>query len=60
MLEMEMSKRAYRRAHADGLSLSAIMRRFVVDYVRRERAARASEGAPVQPNPKRTEGDRAA
>ena len=35
MLEIEMSKRAYGRAHADGLSLSAIMRRFVVDYVRR-------------------------
>ena len=28
---------------------AAIMRRFVVDYVRRERAARASEAAPVQP-----------
>jgi hypothetical protein len=40
MLEIETSKRAYGRAHADGLSLSAIMRRFVVDYVRRERAAR--------------------
>ena len=51
MLEIEMSKRAYGRAHADGLSLSAIMRRFVVDYVRRERAARASEAAPVQPKP---------
>ena len=60
MLEIEMSKRAYARAHADGLSLSAIMRRFVVDYVRRERAARASEGAPVQPKPKRMKGDRAA
>jgi hypothetical protein len=42
MLEIEMSKRAYARAHADGLSRSAIMRRFVVDYARRERAARAS------------------
>ena len=52
MLEIEMSKRAYGRAHADGLSLSAIMRRFVVDYVRRERAARASEAAPVLPKPK--------
>jgi hypothetical protein len=40
MLEIETSKRAYGRAHAEGLSLSAIMRRFVVDYVRRERAAR--------------------
>jgi len=60
MLEIEMSKRAYGRAHADGLSLSAIMRRFVVDYVRRERAARASEAAPVQPKPKRMKGDRAA
>jgi hypothetical protein len=60
MLEIEKSKRAYGRAHADGLSLSAIMRRFVVDYVRRERAARASEGAPVQPKPKRMKGDRAA
>jgi hypothetical protein len=41
------------RAHADGLSLSAIMRRFVVDYVRRERAARLlvskPEGASHQP-----------
>ena len=60
MLETKMSKRAYGRAHADGLSLSAIMRRFVIDYVRRERAARASEAAPVQPKPKRTKGDRAA
>jgi hypothetical protein len=60
MLEIETSKRAYGRAHADGLSLSAIMRRFVVDYVRRERAARASEGAPLQPKPKRMKGDRAA
>jgi hypothetical protein len=57
MLEIEMSKRAYGRAHADGLSLSAIMRRFVVDYVRRERAARGSEAAPVQPQPKRIRGD---
>ena len=60
MLEIGTSKRAYRRAHADGLSLSAVMRRFVVDYVRRERAARASEAAPVQPKPKRMKGDRAA
>ena len=60
MLEIGMAKRAYARAHADGMSLSAIMRRFVVDYVRRERAARASEAAPVQPEPKLTEGDRAA
>jgi hypothetical protein len=61
MLEIELSKRAYGRAHADGLSLSAIMRRFVVDYLRRERAARASEAAPVQPKPKRMKGgERAA
>jgi hypothetical protein len=60
MLEIETSKRAYARAHADGLSLSAIMRCFLVDYVRRERAARASEGAPVQPKPKGAKGDRAA
>jgi hypothetical protein len=60
MLEIETAKRAYARAHADGLSLSAIMRRFVVDYVRRERAARGSEGAPIQPKPKRVKGDRAA
>ena len=60
MLEIETSKRAYRRAHADGLSLSAIMRRFVVDYVRRERGARASEAASIQPKPKETKGDQAA
>jgi hypothetical protein len=60
MLELETSKRAYARAHADGLSLSAIMRRFVVDYVRRERAARASEAASIQPKPKGTDGDQAA
>ena len=60
MLEIETSKRAYGRAHADGLSLSAIMRRFVVDYVRTERAARVSEAAPVQPKPERMKGDRAA
>jgi hypothetical protein len=61
MLEIELSKRAYGRAHADGLSLSAIMRRFVVDYLGRERAARASEAAPVQPKPKRMKGgERAA
>ena len=60
MLEIETSKRAYGRAHADGLSLSAIMRRFVVDYVRTERAARVSEAAPVQPKPKQMKGDRAA
>ena len=46
MLEIEMSKRAYGRAHADGLSLSAIMRRFVVAYVRRERAARRPRPEP--------------
>jgi hypothetical protein len=60
MLEIEMSRRAYARAHADGLSLSAIMRRFLVDYVRRKRAARASEAVRVQPKPKRVKGDRAA
>jgi hypothetical protein len=60
MLEIETSKQAYARAHADGLSLSAIMRRFVVDYVRRERVARASEAAPVRPKPKRVNGDRVA
>ena len=62
-LEIETATRAYARAHADHLSLSAIMRRFVVDYVRRERAARppAPEpgGAPVQSKPKRAKGDRA-
>jgi hypothetical protein len=64
MLEIEMSKRAYGRAHADGLSLSAIMRRFVVDYVRRERAARAPGpepgGASIQQELKGTQGDQAA
>ena len=61
MLEIEMSKRAYGRAHADGLSLSAIMRRFVVDYVRRERAARPPGPEPEgPPEPKRMKGDRAA
>jgi hypothetical protein len=64
VLEIETSKRAYARAHADGLSLSAIMRRFVVDYVRRERAARPTglepEGASIQPKPKGTKGDQAA
>ena len=61
MLEIEMSKRAYGRAHADGLSLSAIMRRFVVDYVRRERAARPPGPEPEGPaEPKRMKGDRAA
>jgi hypothetical protein len=64
MLEIETSKRAYERARADGLSLSAIMRRFVVDYVRRERAARPTglepEGTSVQPKPKGTKGDQAA
>ena len=60
MLEIGTAKRAYARAHADGLSLSAIMRRFVVDYVRRERAARASEAAPVQPKPRGMKGDQAA
>ncbi len=57
MLEIEMSKRAYGRAHADGLSLSAIMRRFVVDYVRRERAARAQKPRPSSPSRR---GDQAA
>jgi hypothetical protein len=56
MLEIEMSRRAYARAHADGLSLSAIMRRFMVDYVRRERAGRASEPASIQSKPKGDEG----
>ena len=60
MLEIETARRAYARAQADGLSLSGVMRRFVVDYVRRERAARASEGATVQPKPKRMKGVRAA
>jgi hypothetical protein len=60
VVEAELSKRAYERARADGYSLSAVMRRFVLDYVRRERAARVSEGAPVQPKPKRMKGDRAA
>ena len=60
MLEIEMSKRAYERAHADGLSLSAIMRRFVVDYVRRDRAERASEPASIQTKPKGTKEDQAA
>ena len=61
ILEIEMSRRAYARAHADGLSLSAIMRRFVVDYVRRERAARPLGPEPAgAPEPKRMEGDRAA
>jgi hypothetical protein len=60
MLEIETSKRAYGRAHADGLSLSAIKRRFVVDYVLRERAGRASEAAPVQPKAKWMKEDRAA
>jgi hypothetical protein len=40
VLEAELSKRAYERARADGNSLSAIMRRFVVDYVRRESGLR--------------------
>jgi hypothetical protein len=60
VLEAELSKRAYERARADGYSLSAVMRRFVIDYVRRERTARASEGAPVQPKPELIKGDRAA
>jgi hypothetical protein len=59
-LAVESARRAYARAHADGLSLSGVMRRFVVDYVRREQAARASEGAPVQLKPKRMKGGRAA
>jgi hypothetical protein len=58
MLEIEMSKRAYGRAHADGLSLSAIMRRFVVDYVRRERATRPPEPESAGAcEPKRMKGD---
>ena len=40
VLEAELSKRAYERARADGNSLSAIMRRLVVDYVLRERTLR--------------------
>jgi hypothetical protein len=58
MLEIEMSKRAYARAHADGLSLSGVMRRFVVDYVRRERAARllGSEPEKTSHQPQRTKG----
>jgi hypothetical protein len=48
MLEIETSKRAYGRAHAGGLSLSAIMRRFVVDYLRRERVGRGL-GADTEP-----------
>ena len=59
-LAIEMSRRAYARAHADGLSLSGIMRRFVVDYVRRVRAVRASEAASSHPKPRATKGDRAA
>ena len=59
-LAVESARRAYARAHADGLSLSGVMRRFVVDYVRRERAARppgpGPGGTPDQP----VEGDRAA
>ena len=61
MLEIETSKRAYGRAHADGLSLSAIMRRFLVDYVRREQAGRPPAPEPAAaPEPKDTTGDRAA
>jgi hypothetical protein len=45
-LEIETATRAYARAHADRLSLSAIMRRFVVDYVRRERAMRPPASEP--------------
>jgi hypothetical protein len=60
VLEMEMSKRAYARAHAGGLSLSAIMRRFVVDYVRRERARPAGPEPAGAPEPNRMKGDRAA
>ena len=33
-LAVESARRAYARAHGDGLSLSGVMRRFVVDYVR--------------------------
>ena len=64
MLEIEVARRAYGRAHAGGLSLSAVMRRFVVDYVRGKRAARSPapepEGASIQPKPKGTKGDQAA
>ena len=64
ILETEMAKRAYARARADGLSLSGVMRRFVVDYVRRERAARPRgpepEGSTHQAEAKRSGGDRAA
>jgi hypothetical protein len=61
VLEAELSKRAYERARADGYSLSAIMRRFVVDYVRRERATRSPGLEPEgPPKPKRRKGDRAA
>jgi hypothetical protein len=59
-LAVESARRAYARAHADGLSLSGVMRRFVVDYVRRERVARASEAASIPPKPKGTKGDQAA
>ena len=56
LLDVQTARCAYARAHADGLSLSGVMRRFVVDYVRRERAARASEAAPVQPKTEADEG----
>jgi hypothetical protein len=56
-LEIEMSKRAYGRAHAEGLSLSAIMRRFVIDYVCRERGARPTGHEPGARPPAKTEGD---
>jgi hypothetical protein len=64
-LAVESARRAYARAHADGLSLSGVMRRFVVDYVRRERVARPPRdrepgGARIPPEPKRREEDRAA
>jgi hypothetical protein len=60
-LAVESARRAYARAHAEGLSLAAVMRRFVVDYVRRERAARPPGPEPAgAPQPKRMKGDRAA
>ena len=60
-LEIETATRAYARAHADRLSLSAIMRRFVVDYVRKERAARPPGPEPGgAPEPKGMKRDRAA
>jgi hypothetical protein len=63
-LDVETARRAYARARADGYSLSAIMRRFVVDYVRRERTARSPGPKPggesIQQELKGTQGDQAA